>query len=92
MFVFCLPLVMNLATDQRVSFGDLYRPGYLKMLSFLGLFFQEAVFEKSIGCLKLLLFFVFQQLEYFPAALPARDSNFTASQGLLSSSLYSTVM
>ena len=54
--------------------------------------FHTAGFEKSIGCLKLLLFFVFQQLEYFPVTLPAQNGTVTYSYGLHLPSLYSIAM
>ena len=54
--------------------------------------FHSAVLEKSIGCLKLLWFIVFQQFEYFPVALPACDSIFTVPHGLFSLSLCSVVI
>ena len=40
--------------------------------------FHTAGFEKSTGCLKLLLFFIFQQLEYFSVVLAAQNSTVTA--------------
>ena len=55
-------------------------------------FLHSAILEKSIGCLKLFWFLVFQQFEYFSATLPAGDSAVTVSHGLFSPILYSIVI
>ena len=54
--------------------------------------FHATIFEKSFCCLRLLLFLIFQQLEYFCVALAALDSTFAASYGFLFSSLNFIVM
>ena len=77
--------------NNYYPFHDLHYSGYLKVLVSYTIF-HSAISEKSIDCLKLLWFLVFQQLEYFLVALPACNSNFTVSHGLYSLSLHPTVI